>query len=626
MGGVTLLHPAGLLALIAAAPVIAAYLLRSRRERVQVSSLKLWRDVALESRARRPWQPPPRELSLLLELVAVVATALALARPARLSTDASPARVALVVDTSASMAALDGDATRWRLALDAARSLLRSLPPDAEVMLVSADRSPSVRSPFTADRRALSRSLDALRPTSSEGDLASAVRFAADRLRPLPGPRRLVVVTDGSLARGGVPSDDTLPIELTRVGHGVGNLALVRLDLRASHDPGGRPVARVHCLAASFDEHPVEATLSLRDAATDALLGEARAAVLPGARVPMAVDLAMTPDDAGRAVRITLSPDDALSADNVAFARIPPPPSIPVVLVAREPDPWIARALGADPSARLTVAGNTIPDELPEDALLVLQETCPAELPHRETLVLAPPAGPCAGLTVLAEVDDPSITSFATTDPRWRFLTMDGVHLSSAHPLALSARATALVRAGSLVLAADAGLADRTVTVVGIDPLRSDWPLKASFVVFLRNVVELARAHRATATAPRFRTGDTARVELPHGASPTAVLGPDGPVAFTALPGAAVLGDTSLAGFYRVLSRRGETLVPINLLSESESDLRERPLELRPPSARDAAPLPEPVELTRYLALLAALAWIADRLTLTTPRKPTRPS
>nr|MBK7064864.1 VWA domain-containing protein [Deltaproteobacteria bacterium] len=147
MGGVTLLHPAGLLALIAAAPVIAAYLLRSRRERVQVSSLKLWRDVALESRARRPWQPPPRELSLLLELVAVVATALALARPARLSTDASPARVALVVDTSASMAALDGDATRWRLALDAARSLLRSLPPDAEVMLVSADRSPSVRSP-----------------------------------------------------------------------------------------------------------------------------------------------------------------------------------------------------------------------------------------------------------------------------------------------------------------------------------------------------------------------------------------------------------------------------------------------------------------------------------------------
>lgn len=626
MGGVTLLHPAGLLALLAAAPVIAAYLLRSRRVRVRVSSLKLWRDVARESRARRPWQPPPRELSLLLELVAVAATALALARPALLSTGASPARVALVVDTSASMAALDGDTTRWRLALDAARALLRSLPDDAEVMLLSADRSPSVRSPFTADRRALARSLEALRPTASEGDLASAVRFAADRLRPLPGPRRLLVVTDGSLARGGAPSDDTLPIELTRVGHAAANLALVRLDLRATLDPGGRPVARVHCLVASFDERPVEATLSLRDAATDALLGEARASVLPGARAPMAVDLALAPGDAGRAVRITLSPDDALSADNVAFARIPPPPSIPVVLVSREPDPWIARALGADPSARLTLAGNTIPDELPDDALLVLQGTCPAELPPRETLLLAPPAGPCAGLTVLPEVDAPSITSFATTDPRWRFLTMDGVHLSSARPLALSSRATALVRAGSLVLAADAGLPDRTVTVVGIDPLRSDWPLKASFVVFLRNVVELARAHRAAATAPRFRTGDTARVELPTGATPTAVLGPDGPVAFTALPGAAVLGDTSLAGFYRVLSPRGETIVPINLLSESESDLRQRPIDLVPPSARDAAPLPEPVELTRAFALLAALAWIADRLALTTPRKPSRPS
>ncbi len=626
MGGVTLLHLAGLLALLAAAPVLAAYLLRSRRERVRVSSLKLWRDVARESRARRPWQPPPRELSLLLELLAVAATALALARPARLSGDASRARVALVVDTSASMAAFDGGTTRWRLALDAARARLRALPADAEVLLVSADRSPTVRSPFTVDRSALARALDSLRPTASEGDLASAVRFAADRLRPLPGRRRLLVVTDGALARGGVPADDTLPIELVRVGHAAANLALVRLDLRAASDTEGRPVARVHCLVASFDEHPVEATLSVRDAASDALLGEARATLPPGARAPMAVTLPMSPSDTGRAVRVVLSPDDSLAADNVAYARIPPPPSIPVVLVAREPDPWIARALGADPSARLTLAGNTLPEALPEDALVVLEGTCPAALPRRETLVLAPPTGPCAGLTVLSEADDPAITSYATTDPRWRFLTMDGVHLASARPHSLSPPATAHGRAGSRVRAADAGLSDRTVTVVGIDPVRSDWPLRASFVVFLRNVVELARAHRAAATAPRFRTGDTARIELPSGETPTAVLGPDGPVAFTALPGAAVLGDTSRAGFYRVRSSLGETLVPINLLSESESDLRERPLDLSPPSMPDAAPLPEPVELTRYLALLAALAWIADRLSLTIPRKPSRPS
>ena len=145
-------------------------------------------------------------------------------------------------------------------------------------------------------------------------------------------------------------------------------------------------------------------------------------------------------------------------------------------------------------------------------------------------------------------------------------------------------------------------------------------------MVFLRNVVELARAHRAAATAPRFRTGDTARVELPSRATPSAVLGPDGPVPFTALPGAAVLGDTSRAGFYRVRTNLGEALVPINLLSESESDLRERPLDVAAPSTPVAAPLPEPVELTRYLALLAALAWLADRLSLTFPRKPARPA
>ncbi len=621
MGGVALLNPAGLLALLAGVPVLAVYLLKSRRRRVRVSSLKLWRDVAPESRARRPWQPPPRELSLLLELLAVALTALALARPARPS-GSLPTRVALVVDTSASMGARDADGPRWTAAVREARSRLRSLPSDAEVMLVSADRSPTVRSPPTRDRTALLRALSALEPTECEGDLAAAVRFAADRLRPLPGRRRILVVTDGALARGGAPADDALPIELARVGRPADNLALVRLDVRSAHDADGRPVAQIHGLVASFSALPVEATLSVRDATTGAVLAEARAAVAPGARTPLALTLPVTPADVGRPVRVVLSPDDALAADNLAFARISPPPSIPVVLVSPQPDQWVVRALGADPSAQLTVAGAALPPSLPDDALLVLQDTCPAALPARETLVLSPPAGPCAGLTVLPEVDDPAVTSFATTDPRWRFLTMDGVHLAAARPLALPARATALVRAGSLVLAADAGLGDRTVTVVGIDPGRSDWPLRASFVVFLRNVVELARAHRAAAFAPRFRTGDTARIDLPAGAVPTAVVGPDGPVAFSALPGTAVLTDTARAGFYRVRSAAGETLAPVNLLSESEADLRDHPLTIAAPTARDAPTLPEPVELTRLFALLAALAWTADLLHLARRSRP----
>ncbi len=621
MAGVALLNPAGLFALLAGVPVLAVYLLKSRRQRVRVSSLKLWRDVAPESRARRPWQPPPRELSLLLELLAVALTALALARPTR-SAGSLPTRVALVLDTSASMGAHDADGLRWAAALRAARTRLRSLPSDAEVMLVSADRSPTVRSPLTRDRAALDRALSALEPTECEGDLAAAVRFAADRLRPLPGLRRLLVVTDGALARGGAPADDTLPIELARVGHPVDNLALVRLDVRSVLDANGRPVAQVHALIASFSAHSADASISVRDAVSGAVLAEARAAIAPGARTPLAILLPVTPSDVGRPVRVVLSPDDALAADNVAFARIPPPPSIPVVLVAREPDPWVVRALGADPSAQLTLAGSSIPASLPADALLVLQDTCPAVLPARETLVLSPPTGPCVGLTVLPEVDAPAITSFATTDPRWRFLTMDGVHLAAARPLALPGRATALVRAGSLVLAADAGLADRTVTVVGVDPGSSDWPLRASFVVFLRNVVELARAHRAAAFAPRFRTGDTARVDLPSGDVPTAVVGPDGPVAFAALPATAVLADTARAGFYRVRSARRETLVPVNLLSESEADLRDRPLDIAAPTVRDAPTLPEPVELTRIFALLAALAWAADLVHLARRSRP----
>ena len=78
------------------------------------------------------------------------------------------------------------------------------------------------------------------------------------------------------------------------------------------------------------------------------------------------------------------------------------------------------------------------------------------------------------------------------------------------------------MRSTSATLVADASVPGRTVTLVGFDLGDSDWPLKASFVLFVRNLVELARIHRAQGIAGPARTGEPLRVAVPD-ATPDAV-------------------------------------------------------------------------------------------------------
>jgi hypothetical protein len=77
-----LLTPAGLLAAAAAIPLVLWYLLRPRRRRVVVASTFLWRAVDRPATASTPWQRFRGDATFWLVLAALLAVAVALARPA----------------------------------------------------------------------------------------------------------------------------------------------------------------------------------------------------------------------------------------------------------------------------------------------------------------------------------------------------------------------------------------------------------------------------------------------------------------------------------------------------------------------------------------------------------------
>lgn len=635
---IELQDPRGLWLLAALVPLVALYVLKIQRRRVAVGSTWLWQAARRDLLARTPWQKLVAQVPLLLQIAALVLLALALARPATRHRAILGEHVAIVIDTSASMQAIDGKSRQPRieLAKNAAWDALTALAPGADAMLIEAGREARVVAALDRDVKRLQAALDPLPARDVEGDLGGAVALASERLRQLGGETRVLVFTDGNLAHAEGLQVPSVPLEVYTVGEPVDNAAIVRVDVRDGVDPASKQdEVQVFALLANYGARPRDLFVTLRLANVGEPLASRRLLLGPGERQPVVLTFRPSPGDRLKGLLVELAPRDALPADDVAYGRVPPGQRQPVALVSEHESPWLERALGSDPLVELwkgppaALAGAKIGD----GALYVYDGLCPGAAPAGDFLVVNPPTGACLGIPVGAPIKSPALTSWAHGDARLRFLTLDGVHVASTRPLQVSGPARALIRAQEAVLAADASTPGRSGTVLGFDVGESDWPLKASFVLFVRNTIEVARAHRAQGVGAAL-AGEALRVPVPVDVAQVQVLAPGArePLRVAARDGLAVVSDTQRAGHYTVSwegAQAGQVLVPVSLASERESDLRPRELQIGQQGAAvaQAAQLADAhTDWSFLVAALALLFVVLDVAWLTrTPRAARRP-
>src|SRR5512140_822240 len=103
-----ILAPLALIALPLLGVVLALYLLRLRRPVAPVGSLHLWESLTRDREANTLWQRLRVSVLLILQLAALLALILALARPWVTSAEPVGRNTVIVVDVSASMGAGDG--------------------------------------------------------------------------------------------------------------------------------------------------------------------------------------------------------------------------------------------------------------------------------------------------------------------------------------------------------------------------------------------------------------------------------------------------------------------------------------------------------------------------------------
>lgn len=583
-------------------PLVLLYVLKRRRERKIVGSTLLWEAALRDLRAERPWQRLRPHLSLLLQALVLIAGATALSRPSGAGQVPSGARIAVIVDFSSSMAAVDSNGSRIERARAIARSLARDLPEGGAMMIVAAAAEPEVLSAPTSDRMRLESALDRLRVRGPGADLEAAVALAAERLRDAPFGSRIVVMTDAAFA-GNVPLAASVPVEVSRVGEPTLNYAIVALDVRPSPALDAPDRAELFARIARYGEGEGEVRLSA-SIEGGPLLVTRRVLLRDGEPEGVVVVVDLPPDASARGslLRVRLEPleggPDAFPFDDVAVAPSPAARRLPVFLVGAAPAS-VQRVLQADREVELyatdlaALARRDV-DAPTLDGLFVYAGATPERAPPGDSLVTNPSGDEVFGVSLGESVEGPGVVSWDESDSRMRFVRFTDVHLGAIRPI--------LGGSAQPLLVTDAGIAiaglvrpDGETTLVSFDPEYGDWARRSDFVVFFRNLLERARERRAAGGIPPGDLGAPLRVAVPAGERVIVTTPSGGTVRATSRGGVAVIDVPAEPGVFRAQIGARELYAIRNLYDAEESDLRPRATFTRS-DGHDAVATVEPVE------------------------------
>jgi hypothetical protein len=602
---VSLLAPLALALLALALPILALYVLRMRRRSVTVSATFLWERNARDVQANAPWQRLRRQPLLFLQLAVLAVLALALARPAILSSRPALGEVALLLDASASMQATDVAPNRFEAARARAASLIDGLAPGDRMTLVAVGGQPQVLVPATDDRGALRAGLARAEATSEAADLGAALDIAIASARQ-PDRQRVVFISDGAtpVAERSIPGH----FEYLGVGGGGDNAGIAQVGLRETATG-----PQLYVEVRNYDSRPKDLRLVVT---SDLGLVDARRVQIRGGQ-GAALGFDSIPPQASW-LQVELPDGDNLALDNRAWAtRTVQSGPARVLLVSRE-GAFLERALKLLPRVALTRAE---PQKEPagDFDLYIYDGAVPGRLPAGNAFFIDPPNA-TELFTIQGEVPQPQPAVRTPDDPLLAYTDLARLHIQSARRVALGSWARPLLSGGSDPLLATGGYAGRRYAVLAFDLQKSDLPLQVSFPILMANLVDWLTV-RPGGTAG-YRAGAIVPLAVPPGTLSLEVRGPANTL-WTFPPDRAEIAfaDTERPGLYTVRAtgadgRATESRFAVNFLDSQESEIR--PEGAPPITGSGAVAAPRPVEIIndfwKPLALIALALLAAEWL------------
>jgi len=528
---VTLGAPAALWGLAALPLLVVLYLLRVRRRDQPVSSILLWQRSAPALAAFRPSRRIERSLLLALQLFALAAMVVGLARPAVLGRAVAGRDVVLVLDASLSMRARDVAPTRFERARAEALAVARRLEPGQRAAVILAAPHPVVLASLTTDRGTVAAALRHAEPWDAAGDVDAAVTLAG-AMAGSAADSRVFVWTDA--ARGAPPAAAGVIYHV--LGTAADNAGIVAFRVLTD---AVRPEALVRVANWSRGVRRIPLDVHLGDAT----VYHATLAVPAGGTATAVFPVR----DAG-VLHAHIVTHDVLPEDDDATALVASSPLGSVLLVGRG-NPPLERALRVLPVARAVETATVDPAAWSAFDVVILDRIDPGPLPPGNYLVIGavPPNLPATASGVAAR---PEIAAWDRQDPVLRFVDLRDVRIDRALQLAVEGGRVLVAGATPLVWEYT-GRGVRAI-VLGFALGDSDLPQHAAFPILIRNMLAWL-----SGAVDHVTIGD--EVQVPAGAATAGSLtDPLGRrVDVRATDGAFVLPPFTRAGLYRFSTAAG---------------------------------------------------------------------
>ncbi len=608
-------------------PLIALYFLKLRRSVMPISSTLLWKKAIEDLHVNAPFQRLKSSWLLLLQLLVLVLAAIALGKPMITREKQHNDTLIVMIDQSASMSVMERNGhTRLDIAKREARKMIDAMDDRSRAMVIAfCDRATMVSS-FDTDRDALDRRIDEIEQTQSTSSLAEAVSLAEAHsqnmiiggptagsdieVRSNEASASVVVFTDGRVADSEELSPQRLDLsgmEVVIIGERDDNVGILAMDAERNYE---RPeIVQVFATVRNFSSKPVsfDATLYINRDPVDVQSVELTAGVtadepktedengervgeigetdlpLPGSVASVAFDAIETEEEG--VVEVRLSVDDALGADDRAWAILPPPRRVSVLLVTS--GNFLLERLLANINVDLSIMGPEEYENAPVDRIadrgrsrfdvVIFDRHDSARLPVGNYMYWD--AVPLVeGVEKLGTVDDEAIIDWDENHPILRHVAVGTLNIFEWKRLNLPDGAIRLIEGegeDSTPLAYFTH--NGSQHLICAFPFATDWVLRWDLVLFNVDAIGYLSSSVRTGGSAGLRPGQPNSISVPTDTEKIVVRRPDGQrdtVPTGGLP-IATYARTRLVGTYEVVpANERERLFAVNLFDDTESRVR----------------------------------------------------
>lgn len=575
------LNPRGIWLFLLVIPLLLLYILRIRLRREPVSTMLFWNKVFQQRRSRAFWKKLRYFLSLLIALLFMTLLGFAVVNP--VWNTLREEKIVIVFDNSASMNAVNPVSKRTHLETakhDLSR-FLEHLPMHTETAILTTRGQEEIAAGFTNHRGTLKDMVRKISPSDSSAPLESVIRFARKRIEGEENAR-ILVWTDGcsELSREILSGEDITifsvnPENPSGLDSPV-NLAITQFQARRSYsDPLG---LEVFLEIVNFSDRSVDFRLILE-------LGQNLLDVIPLHLEPQAREshVLTQSSERGGILKASLDFPDALAVDNVVYAIVPDKPLLNILLFGKESF-FLFQAFQSQPRVQIQRI-EEIPEEIPENTLLVFHRDIPESVPTGNVLIVDP-ENDFEGFQVGDPLERAVVSGKESKNPLLRFVQLKNVFVPGARKLVLPGETNSdfspvvlleSMQGDPLYVQWSSPLGKRLLLTIGMD--QGDFALRTAFPVLISNAIRYFR-NESTDMQRAYNTRDPVEFSFSPSEIPEKRMilrSPRNTEREIPIQGEKIVfGTLSECGLWELRTDSGKVVkfIACNLVDEKESDLR----------------------------------------------------